>query len=229
MRLLRWPDVLPDGMELFRLDFDPDASELESSSCLPLREQYQARRYLRRADRVRFTQARAALRRLLGERLDCRPAEVPLAQGPYGKPYLDTQGLRGPLFNVSHSGAHALIALADAASVGQLGVDIEQHRDALPIDAMLQFAFTAREEAEILSASDAGAAFYQRWVGKEALLKAVGVGVSEHLSRVGIRTGAGRRLLIECAVPGWADFEAIALAAPPGYAAALAWRKKDAT
>jgi 4'-phosphopantetheinyl transferase len=229
MRLVPWHEALPAGMELFRLDLELDASESESSPHLTHEERDQALRFLHRADRVRFSQTRAAARGLLGERLGCRPGEVPLVRGRHGKPFVGQQYPSAPFFNVSHSGRHALIALADARAVRQLGVDIEQRRHDLPLEILLDLAFTGRESAEIRGAGDAAEALYQRWVGKEALLKAVGVGVAGHLPSVGIHPGAGRQLLIDCQVPEWTCFEAMALAAPPGYAAALAWRIKEAT
>ncbi|NWO91621.1 4-phosphopantetheinyl transferase, partial [Escherichia coli] len=52
---------------------------------------------------------------------------------------------------------------------------------------------------------------------------------AEHLRSIGISPAGDGRLGIACAVPEWNRFQAMALPAPPGYAAALAWRTKEST
>jgi 4'-phosphopantetheinyl transferase len=225
---MRLPESLPAGIEVHRLDLDLEQVAPDIWRALTGQERARAERFLRAADRVRFAATRAAARRLLARRLDCEAADVPIALGAHGKPSLDA-GADAPLFNVSHAGAHALIVLADAGAVQEVGIDIERCRDDTDIDAVLPLAFTARERDEVRAATDRRQAFYSRWVGKEALLKAIGVGVSEHLQCIGVHPGANACFAIECAVPEWTNFEAMALAAPPGYAAALAWRAKEPT
>ena len=56
-----------------------------------------------------------------------------------------------------------------------------------------------------------------------------GVGVAEHLQSIGIHSDAHGRYVLECAVPEWSGLQAVALDAPAGYAAALAWRAKEST
>lgn len=227
MRLVPMPDALPAGVELFRLDLDLDGGLEPALPWLAPQERERAGRFLRRADRVRYAHTRAAARRLLGERIGCAAHDVPLAIGVHGKPFVDRASVPAPLFNVSHSGCHALIALADPGGVAQLGVDIEQQKPDLDPESILQLAFTAREGDGVRAAANALQALYQRWVGKEAVLKAIGVGVPGHLRSIGICPAErGGRLGVESDVAEWSCFEAMALAAPPGYAAALAWRTK---
>lgn len=110
-----------------------------------------------------------------------------------------------------------------------LGVDIEQQRSDLDADVMLGVVCTAQERDSVRRAPDVLSAFYQRWVGKEAVLKAIGIGVAEHLCSIDISPQADGRLAIASEVPEWNGFQAMALPAPPGYAAALAWRTKEST
>lgn len=228
MHRMQLHDVLPAGMEVYRLDFDLTRDDRDAWAVLSRGEHERACRFARRADRVRFAAARAATRRLLAQRLGCGPREVPLAPGVHGKPFVDAAGDM-PLFNVSHSGGHALIVLADGREVSEVGIDIEQCRDDVDAEALFALAFTAQESREVRGARDPLQALYLRWVGKEALLKAVGVGVPEHLQCVGIHPLAGGGLAIASSVPGWSGFDAIALPAPVGYAAALAWRARPAS
>lgn len=209
MRLERVDAALPAGVAVWRLAVDTDDDAVPA--VLDAAERAHAAHLLRRADRARFVQARAALRHLLGRRLGCAPDAVRLAVDPGGKPRL--AGGARPAFNVSHAGAWALIALGEAHEVG---VDIERCAPA-PDLAELHAAILAPGEKE------GGIGFYARWVAKEACVKAVGTGVAD-VQAVGVaRTGDGNRITVRAA-PHWPRLTARWLAAPDGYAAALAWR-----
>jgi len=227
MHLTRWPDPLPAGIEVFLLDFNLDIESPAARQLLTPDERAKADRFSRSADRVRFTEARAALRTLLAERVGCKPVEVPLASNPFGKPHLELAGVGAPQFNLSHSGSHALIALGDALTVGEVGIDIEECREGVDIEGISSLALTSRECAEVRGSLDPLHALYARWTGKEAVLKAVGVGVAGHLRSISVQPRADGRLTLECDVPRWKNFQAVALNAPTGYAAALAWRAKE--
>lgn len=229
MRLMPWPDPLAEGIEVYRLDFDLAAEPEAARQLLTPAERAKADRFARTTDRVRFTEGRAALRSLLAERVGCEPADVPLASSAHGKPFIELAPGAAPPFNISHSGAHALIALGDARTVSEVGVDIEECRAEVDMEAIASLAFNDREFNEVRNAADRPRALYSRWVAKEAVLKAVGVGVAEHLKSIGIHFDAEGRIALESAVPGWTNFQAVALQAPPGYAAALAWRAKEST
>jgi 4'-phosphopantetheinyl transferase len=229
MHLTPWPDPLPAGIEVFCLDFDLSIESPAARQLLTSDERAKADRFSRSADRVRFTEARAALRVLLAERVGCEPIELPLASNPFGKPHLRLAGVGAPQFNLSHSGSHALIAVGDPASVDGVGIDIEECREGVDIDGISSLALTARECAEVREAADPLHALYARWTGKEAVLKAVGVGVARHLKSIGVTPRANGRLALACDVPGWKNVQAVALDAPTGYAAALAWRAKKET
>lgn len=229
MHLTRWPDPLPAGIEVYRLDFDLTIEASEARRVLTPDERAKADRFARTADRVRFTATRAALRNLLARRVGCEPAEAPLVASSHGKPFIECAVGNAPQFNVSHSGSHALIALGDARTVTEIGIDIEACKADVDVDAISSLAFTTCECEEVRNAADRLYALYTRWVGKEAVLKAIGVGVAGHLKSIGIRPGANGRFALECAVPEWKNFQAVALNAPTGYAAALAWRAKEET
>jgi 4'-phosphopantetheinyl transferase len=229
MRPVSWPDPLPAGIEVYRLDLDLDADVSHERQVLAFAERAQADRFARGADRVRFTATRAALRGLLARRIGCHPAEVPLAAGLHRKPFVDVAGGAAPLFNVSHSGAHALIALGDPCAVNEVGIDIEACGSDVDVEAVTSLAFTDSERRALQEAADPLQALYSRWVGKEAVLKAVGVGVAEHLQSIGIHSGVHGRYVLECTVTEWSGLQAVALRAPAGYAAALAWRSKEST
>lgn len=231
MRPLRLPDGVPDGAEVFRLELDLEAP-LSAADLLVLSAEEGARawRYHRHADRVRFVRTRATLRRLLGERLRLEPAAVRLATNHHGKPRLHVACAAEPAlhFNVAHAGGQALIALSPR---GAIGVDIERRElgrgHGMDLPALAAQLLSHRE-------LDAGAAgrpdFFDCWSAKEAVLKALGVGVAQHLRQLSVLlppAAADRapdphyRLHSEHAA--WPPLAACRLPAPRGYAAALAW------
>lgn len=106
----------------------------------------------------------AKLREILGTREIARTA--------HGKPYVVDGSLH---FNVSHSGDYALIAVSPEAPVG---ADIQQHRDRTRWQALAERFFAPEEAASLQSLDD----FYRLWVTKEAVLKALGTGISGHLA-----------------------------------------------
>lgn len=220
MRILPWADdSLPAGIELFRLELDLATEPTALRAALSSEEDARLQRFVQRADRVRFAAARSALRGLLAERMGRDPLGLRFEAGPQGKPFV-----RGaPRFNVAHSGTQALIALADRAVGLEVGVDIEHRSEDIDIEALGELVFTPAERAALRAADDRLAAFYLRWTGKEAVLKAIGVGIAEHLQSLDIAAGAGAAIDIVMRVPAWRAVRAIRLDAPAGYAAALAW------
>lgn len=222
MRPLPLPEPLAD-VEVWRLDLDLDAPVPEADwTVLGGDEGGRALRLYRHADKVRFARTRAALRRVLASRLRCPPQAVRLVAGPHGKPRLagECEGARTLDFNASHAGCFALIAIAQR---GAVGVDIEYRNPDLDATAL---------EAQVLSPAELalGAGrrpgFYERWVVKEAALKAMGLGIAEHLQQISVLP-PGRaedaRYRLQHACPDWPAISAWRLDAAAGYAAALAW------
>lgn len=104
-------------------------------------------------------------------RIQCRRSEK-------GKPSLD-----GVEFNLSHSGPYAVLAVHASAPVG---IDVETiNTRRTPLDIASHY-FHESEVATLqtLSPDDQVTFFYQRWTLKEAMLKALGVGISAGLDQV---------------------------------------------
>ena len=80
-------------------------------------------------------------------------------------------------FNVSHSGKHGLIAIAPK---GRLGVDIEERTDRRDFDRLIEAAFGPDEQTDLKRERASGNVqlFYKLWTVKEALIKALGTGLS---------------------------------------------------
>lgn len=173
----RWPvdvDVWHVALDGRR---EPDAYRY-----LDADELARAGRFRYDVDRHRFAMTRSVLRELLGEYTGAMPASVGFAQGPYGRPELATRpGEPSTLsFNVSHTGNDALIAVSRTRYVG---VDIEVKQRALDWRELAPLVCTAVERAQIEASSPAAQpdAFLRCWTAKEAILKAIGLGITEGL------------------------------------------------
>lgn len=174
------PIPCPAPCQLWQVDLDaaPAAEDLTSLSAA---EQARAARFVFARDRERFVAAHAALRRLLSFPAGRPAAELAFAEGEFGKPAL--LGCPGVQFNMSHSGATALIAIGSDL---EIGVDVELER---PMPDALQLAaayFTPGElrALEALPDSRRDRAFLTGWTRKEAFLKALGLGITVDLRRV---------------------------------------------
>ncbi|MFB8830315.1 4'-phosphopantetheinyl transferase family protein [Azotobacter sp. CWF10] len=207
---------------VWRLDLDLAAPLADSDrSVLDKTEGARALCFRRHEDRVRFVATRAALRRLLAARLGCVPRAVRFETGPHGKPRLRRGRAGQPAidFNVSHAGGFALIALSRR---GAVGIDIERCNPDLD---------TASLEPQVLSPLERQMEasrrpdFFECWVVKEAVFKALGLGIAGRLQQLSVLTPGqadGRRYGLRHARPEWSSVDAWRLDAPPGYAAALA-------
>ncbi len=160
---------------------DPDAAAL-----LSVTELERASRLRRGRSRIQYTATQCALHRLLGGYLDLSPQSVELKRTGTGKPYVDPRHGTTLGFNVSHSGRWALIAFARGR---EIGVDLEAHRS---LDAMsLARRFFCDSEALRLADTDEdlrSKRFFDLWTAKEALVKAMGIGIAGNLKRFEVIT-----------------------------------------
>jgi len=168
--------------------------------------------------------ARGALERLLQAYAGV-PGPVRIERGVHGKPFVAEAGY--PHFNVSHS-RHCVV-LAFAAEQ-EIGVDIEaEDRRHSPME--LASRFFAAEESAALAALDEdarSAAFLRLWTAKEALLKALGHGLSFGLDRLRFSLHDNGRSTALCGLDAQAgkveDWQLLRFQPTPSHLGALAWR-----
>ncbi len=145
-----------------------------SAACLSATERERAARLRNEPDRRRFILARATLRVLLAERLGGSPACVEIQYGRHGKPALAQSDLQ---FSVSRSEHVAAYAFARGWIVG---IDVEAVRAIPEADAIAAQAFP-RRELRAYAALEPRArlpGFFRGWTRTEALVKALGDGLS---------------------------------------------------
>ncbi len=161
------------------LHLDPDPPRIhELAALLSGDELDRAKRFRFADDRRRFVAARGCLRELLGEELDVHPRALALRYGACGKPFLaDRFADSGLQFNLAHCGDVALIATAYGRGIG---VDIERLRELEDRDGLVAEHFSQREQLEYADVrpEHRTAAFFHGWTRKEALIKALGDGLS---------------------------------------------------
>ncbi len=147
-------------------------------------DRYQAYRVA--PPRRRYLTGRALLRIALGQHLGMAPARVPLRStcdgcgGTHGRPRLIGPVVGGgpvPEISVSHSGNRVLVALALGAAVG---VDVQEVDDRLNVAALIASTMAPAEAAALnrIGVAERPKAFARMWTRKEAVLKALGVGLA---------------------------------------------------
>ena len=114
------------------------------------------------------------LEAVLGAYLGLPPGEVRLDHGPHGKPRLPGAALR---FNLSHSGAHWMLAVAHGRDVG---ADVEEVRPRGDVRELAEVGLPAAQAARVAAAAPARRPelFHRLWVRHEARLKCHGVGLT---------------------------------------------------
>ncbi|HWL68778.1 MAG TPA: 4'-phosphopantetheinyl transferase superfamily protein [Geminicoccus sp.] len=158
-------------------------------SLLSSDEQARNRRFLVDHPRHLHAAAYALARHAIGRRLGLPPAELRFGRAPGGRPFLAHP--RGMLdFNLAHGGGLAVCALADGCRVG---IDVEP-ADRPELSLELLDGLLAPGERDRVTARQGSArqeALVGLWVGKEAVAKAHGGGLSLPLDRLVVPEGDG--------------------------------------
>lgn len=165
---------------------------------------------------------RAPLRGILAGYLDVPPESLAFVAGEHGRPALaDASG--GLQFNWSHSGEHALVAVARGI---QPGIDLERLR-ARPRALEIAQRFFCAEEAAALAAlpsAQRDAAFLALWTAKEAVLKATGRGLAFGLDRLQLEAPPAPARILRLDGDDAAAWQLLGLTPATGHVASLAWR-----
>jgi 4'-phosphopantetheinyl transferase len=198
-------------------------------------ELWQVEELLTQADRDYFTRdqigprrelrmlTRAALREWLGAVLNMSVASVPLTTLPSGRLEL-TPPASVWSFSVSTRGDLGLVALGPA-NIGSLGVDVEKNASAEMAVSLGAPAISEleRRQRDALPPAERPVAALRQWVRKEAVAKALGLGVAA------FDAGLDLSALSLVDNPGWQYVVTLGrpchvrdLAAPAGHVAALA-------
>lgn len=144
----------------------------------------------------RFIIRRGILRRLLAAYLEVKPESINYRHNLYGKPFIKMSQARIPLvFNMSHSGEYVIYAFTMS---GVIGIDIEKP---IPIPDMglvakYHFSDVEQEALSSLPKHQQTIGFYQIWTRKEAIVKAVGNGITYPLDSFAVTVGLEKEVKI---------------------------------
>ncbi len=156
---------------------------LSQLDLLSLEERQRAEQLHLLEDRRRFLAGRLLLRTLLSRYTGIPPQDISLDRTASGKPYWRDPPL--PLqFNLSHSRERVLVGLMWQA---RIGVDLEWIRPVPRWQRIARRYFSAAEQARLLACPPAERerVFLELWTQKEALLKAMGVGLARARAAAG--------------------------------------------
>lgn len=190
------PSLATNEVHVWAVPLGATTSTDQLAAALTADETHRAQRFLRGEVRERFIISHGALRTILGRYLGVAPVAVPIEYGPFGKPKLQRAGSRGQgdnvdalHFNLSHSGELAIMALACGS---EIGVDVEQVREVRHRDELAKRYFAPSEIAAIKAADQSrrDVEFFAIWTAKEAILKAIGTGISYPLDRFAVSPAA---------------------------------------
>lgn len=204
-RLLERRGRWPRDVAVWLIDVFANTNDL---ACMEKRlteaERQRAHRYRLQADRARFVCTRYALRNTLATCTGCEPEELRFDEGPHGKPFL--AAAPGVSFSVSHSGRHGLVAISERRSVG---VDVEWIDAGFDWRSIADLVCSAQERRVIENVSPErhGLHFYRVWTAKEALVKAVGLGIGNDLASITVHASAGE--LEPATVSAGSEFAAV--------------------
>lgn len=176
------------------------AAPLESYyDCLAADEVERAQRFRMDDPRRRFVVSRAAVKTLLAGYLQVRPLDVVFSYGRTGKPYLRDAKQSGRLrFNLAHSDDLALIAVVRDCEVG---IDVERIRVVGHQQHIADRYFHRAEAQEliVLDKAERDVWFLRCWTAKEAVLKALGTGLSGSLKHFRVPVTAASGTWVEVA------------------------------
>lgn len=150
-------------------------------------ERARAERFRFARHRDRYIRGRAFLRRRLAEATGHPAAGLELVEGVRGKPALACGTVD---FNLSHSGALAVLAVSTA---GPVGIDVELIDPETDVKGLSESCFLAPERAVLdgLEGLALRRRFFAFWTAKEALMKLTGQGMALPPHAIALRLRRG--------------------------------------
>ena len=132
---------------------------------------------------IRWGLFRGAMRTILSEYTGIPAQEIRIDQEPGEKPSIQELETEPRIeFNLSHSDRLALLAINSTYAIG---VDLEFCREIPETDSLVRRFFSQSEQAAYFSIEDhlRTEAFYRGWTRKEAVIKAMGLGLKVPLEQ----------------------------------------------
>lgn len=146
-------------------------------------ERQRAHRYHFTKDKNRFIICRALLKFILAEHTGLKVDNICIEVNSNKKPYLASDP--SVYFNISHSVDYAIIAIAK----NPVGVDVEHINRNFSYTDIVPTVCHQSEIKIIENSNDPPLNFYKFWTRKEALVKAIGKGLDDDISKISATDG----------------------------------------
>jgi 4'-phosphopantetheinyl transferase len=156
------------------------------SEYLSDRERARAERFTHNSDHNCYVAVHALLRIELSKLMGIKAKSVRIAESENGKPFIPDSDLTFSLSRTKNMFAFVI------ARDQFLGVDIEQIKPEIDFKNISLNYFSVEEHQSILSfknVADQKRTFFEIWTRKEALLKALGIGINNDLVKVHVLEG----------------------------------------
>lgn len=159
----------------FELNSNSADSYLEFSYILSDDELLACNKLIRKQHKQYQLLSKIILRLVISSYINIQPSLITFQYDSFGKPQINFTDFH---FNISHSEAMLVIAISNNA----IGVDIEKIKDIQNWNEISASFLTQNELSQITQykIEEQKLLFYSYWTQKEALLKAVGVGLNHH-------------------------------------------------
>lgn len=147
-------------------------------------EKTQAEGFINKTLKNRYVLSHGLLRAILSFYVEKNPQDIQYSVNQFGKPFLEDNVCQVQ-FNMSHSKDYAvyIIALED-----QVGIDIEWKDKDINIQEIYELVFSSAEIIRFnqLTLEEKFHGFYDTWIKKEAIIKAIGQGLSYPIKTIEI-------------------------------------------
>ena len=174
----------PNSIQIGWVRVDFSAIEAIGQACpLSAADHERAERFKRPEDRLRFMLGRALLSTLLRQAGVTEALPLQLTLSEHGKPHLPAAP--AVHFSITHAGGIVAVALTLGARVG---VDVEEIDRPVDFIPLAERIFNAPDLTRFRTVTEADQprAFFRAWTGKEAVLKAKGVGLFGGIQEIAV-------------------------------------------
>lgn len=147
-------------------------------------KEYLSSEELKRSERINFKKTKeffclrkGLIRIVLSNYLNIHPKEIEYFYTRNGKPYFSQKIYKDIYFNISHSKELLLVGIS---TKGNIGVDVEKLNMGLNVSLLAESVLSLKEMNlwRHLDQDVRVRSYYKAWVQKEAISKALGVGIS---------------------------------------------------
>jgi len=171
---------ISNNIDVWRIYIPDFLDSIENNIHLLSEEEFErSMSFIQEADKNRFIIGKIFLKKLVANYLNIDPTEIVFNKLEFNKPELESYS--DFKFNISHSGDFIIFGFANRWS---LGVDIEFMDTKIDLYNLIYNTMSSVEISSILNSGFPREMFFKYWTRKEALLKGIGVGVTDRLKDI---------------------------------------------